>query len=81
MESLSELRKRFSAGFKEFATWLSSACEKEFECELIFGFFLLVLMLLVGGFEVSIVLGDFGDEGVSNNGLLFFSFVVIGGKI
>lgn len=38
-------------------------------------------MLLVGGFEMSIVLDDFGDEGVSDKGLLFLSFVVKGGKV
>ena len=70
------LRKRLFTGFRVSAICLFFACEKEFDRELIF---VQDLMIIVGGFEVSLVVGDFGDEVVSNKSLLFLSFIAIDG--
>lgn len=44
-------------------------------------FFFVVLIVDSRGFEVSPAEGDFGDDVVSDKGLLFLSFIAIDGKL
>lgn len=74
-------RKWLSTGFRELTIGLSSACENELERELIFGFFLLGLLLGVGERGGLFVVGDIGVEAVSDKGLLFLSFVSMHGEL
>jgi len=51
------------------------------ERELIFGFFLLGLLMVIGECGELFTVGDVGVEAVSDKGLLFLSFVSMLGKL
>lgn len=63
----------FSAGFSEFSSLFSSVCEN-FNCEVIFVFFLFGLNVIVNEFEVVNRESDVCDDEISKICVLFSSF-------